>query len=187
MTCHMSIFLILATAAALAAAQPSCSSSLTPSSYPQPSVAAGYSAHLLTVDLSRPRVVVVDDRGQLLISGSEDGIVGLVLSSDGCTVESKKVVVAGDDVGLPCCAWLHRAVLSTRPHRKTIITMAWRCRRMEKRCKSLIAVKLSAAKRRMCEDTLRPPRPPMHGPTLAPTCRSRTVGNWSPVWPPADT
>jgi len=94
-----STMLLLSTA--LCAAQSSCPAA-EPSSSVTLAVASGYSAHQIKADLSRPRSVVVDDRGQLLISGSKEGVVGLALDRDGCSVQRKAVVVAGND---KVCWW----------------------------------------------------------------------------------
>ena len=90
------VYVVVVSTAAACLAQSSCSSSIQPTAYAEPSVADGYTAQLLATGLDRPRSIVVDDRKQLLVSGSQ--ISGLVLDELGCSVQRKKVVVEGDAV-----------------------------------------------------------------------------------------
>jgi glucose/arabinose dehydrogenase len=86
---------IAAALAAVANAQ-SCS---TPS-YPAPSLADGYVAHLVTSDLNDPRGIKFDNNGALLVVESGHGVTALNLDhSNGCiTVKSKATVVADEQL-----------------------------------------------------------------------------------------
>lgn len=75
-----------------------CEKHLVPKTYPELDVADGWEAHLLVNNLDRPRMIVVDDRGQLLISGSREGIMALVLDEEGCKVEQTATIVEGGSV-----------------------------------------------------------------------------------------
>ena len=68
----------------------SCGSALQPS-YPAPSLAAGYKAQLIARNLTKPRGLIVDSDGQLLVVQQQVGITSLRIQDQGeCLTVSKK-------------------------------------------------------------------------------------------------
>ena len=75
----------------------SCSSTLT-ASYPAPSIASGFTARLIANNLTRPRGILFDSVGHLLVVESGYGITSLTLSDGGgaCLGVSKKQDIVKD-------------------------------------------------------------------------------------------
>lgn len=65
----------------------SCSTTLT-ASYPSPSVVEGWEARLVANNLQKPRGILFDSRGQLLVVESGKGISALTLNDHGGTCVS---------------------------------------------------------------------------------------------------
>ena len=88
---HLSLFLVYAVArVASAPDSSSCGSALQPS-YPAPSLAAGYKAQLIAQNLTKPRGLIVDSDGQLLVVQQQVGITSLsIQDQNGCLTVSKK-------------------------------------------------------------------------------------------------
>ncbi|CAZ81334.1 unnamed protein product [Tuber melanosporum] len=63
--------------------------------YPNPSVLNGYTYQLLTNQLTRPRNIVFDTNGNVLVSGDSDGIFVLKTSeaADGCVIYDGKTLL----------------------------------------------------------------------------------------------
>ena len=88
---HLFLCIVYAIAqAASAQASKSCASALQPS-YPAPSLAPGYKAQLIARNLTKPRGLIVDSDGQLLVVQQQVGITSLrIQDQDGCIIVSKK-------------------------------------------------------------------------------------------------
>lgn len=82
-------------------ADPICMTNGPSLTYPSPSIAGGYTYQLLTNQLKRPRNLVFDTNGNLLVSGDPDGIFVLKVreGGDGCVVYGGKTLL-GDTSGL---------------------------------------------------------------------------------------
>ncbi|KAL8719453.1 MAG: hypothetical protein Q9225_003542 [Loekoesia sp. 1 TL-2023] len=98
------LFLHLAYTIAQAASAPSsssCGSALQPK-YPTPSLAPGYQAQLIATNLTKPRGLVVDGNGQLLVVQQGVGITSLTIHQDqggNCLhVSQKRDVVQNADL-----------------------------------------------------------------------------------------
>jgi len=63
--------------------------------YPNPSIAGGYTYQLLTNKLRRPRNLVFDTNGNLLVSGDPDGIFVLKIreGAGGCVIYDGKTLL----------------------------------------------------------------------------------------------
>ncbi len=87
-------FASAATQAASAPASSSCFSALQPN-YPAPSLAPGYKAQLIATNLRKPRGLIVDSDGQLLVVQQGVGITSLRIHDQGgdCLKVSQKVDV----------------------------------------------------------------------------------------------
>ncbi|KAK4219826.1 hypothetical protein QBC37DRAFT_271623 [Rhypophila decipiens] len=77
-------FTIVALLLALGADAQSCSRSMSPS-YPAPVVAEGYAAQLIISGLTKPRSILFDTKGALLVVESGVGITHITLQDDGNT------------------------------------------------------------------------------------------------------
>ena len=75
-------FVAAATPAASTPASSSCASALQPS-YPAPSLAPGYTAQLIAANLTKPRGLVFDSEGHLLVVQQQVGIVSLEIQDKG--------------------------------------------------------------------------------------------------------
>lgn len=78
-----------------------CSSALTPS-YPSPSVAAGYTARIVANKLTKPRDILFDTEGNLLVVQAGKGITSLTFKDDGgpcLSVAQTRDVVLDSGVG----------------------------------------------------------------------------------------
>lgn len=85
----------------LASTQSPCSNSLTPT-YNTPALAAGWQATLIARGLSRPRSIVLDSLGHLLVLQQGVGIVNLQFNDAGGTCLSlvkQTTVISSSDVG----------------------------------------------------------------------------------------
>ncbi|KAL8723414.1 MAG: hypothetical protein Q9181_007285, partial [Wetmoreana brouardii] len=94
------LFLCVAYTVAQAASVPassSCESALKPS-YPAPSLAPGYKAQLIATNLTKPRGLIVDSNGHLLVVQQEVGITSLSIQDQGghCLKVSQKTDVVKD-------------------------------------------------------------------------------------------
>jgi hypothetical protein len=81
-----------------------CTASLT-ASYPTPSVANGFQAKLVANKLTRPRSIIFDTNGHLLVVQAGYGITSLTLKDDGSgcmSVSSKKDVIVDSSVSVSC-------------------------------------------------------------------------------------
>ncbi|KAF2264513.1 soluble quino protein glucose dehydrogenase [Lojkania enalia] len=69
-------------------------------SYPAPSVASGYEARLIAQGLERPRGLLFDDKGNLLVVERGRGISAFNVNGDGScvTLENKKAVVQDEEL-----------------------------------------------------------------------------------------
>ena len=78
-------------------AQTSCSSSISPS-YSPPVVAKGYSARIVVNGLTKPRGLLFDSKGNLLVVEQGKGITALTLHDAGgnCLSVSKRGAVVTD-------------------------------------------------------------------------------------------
>ena len=76
---------------ASALASNSCASALQPS-YPAPSLAPGYTAQLIATNLTKPRGLIFDSQGHLLVVQQQVGITSLVIQDEGdrCLKVSQK-------------------------------------------------------------------------------------------------
>lgn len=83
------------------AAQPSCSTTLSAGSA-TPSVNPDYQYRLVSTDLTKPRGIIFDTAGNLLVVQSGVGVVALQLNGDGAclTASNPATVVDNSDVGL---------------------------------------------------------------------------------------
>lgn len=83
--------LFAARPAASAPASTSCASALQPS-YPAPSLAPGYTAQLIATNLTKPRGLIFDSQGHLLVVQQQVGITSLRIQDDGgrCLKVSQK-------------------------------------------------------------------------------------------------
>ena len=89
---HSLLCVVLAVApAASAPASGSCPSALKPS-YPAPSLAPGYTAQLIATNLTKPRGIIVDSEGHLLVVQQKVGITSLGIQDvgDRCLKVSQK-------------------------------------------------------------------------------------------------
>ena len=75
-------------------------------SYPTPSLASGYEARLVAQNLNKPRGLLFDNKGNLLVVEREKGISAFTVeSTDACvSLKDKKTVV--DDGSVCCCKCL---------------------------------------------------------------------------------
>lgn len=80
-----------ATKAASAPAPSPCASALHPS-YPAPSLAPGYTAQLIATNLTKPRGLIFDSKGHLLVVQQQVGITSLDIQDEGdhCLKVSQK-------------------------------------------------------------------------------------------------
>ena len=77
-----------------ASAQPKCSTTLKNAGYATPSVVAPYQFRLVATNLTRPRGIIFDSAGNLLVVQQRTNIVGLKLQGSGdCLVAAKPQVV----------------------------------------------------------------------------------------------
>ena len=83
-----------ATHAVTVPSQSSCASALRPN-YPAPSLAPGYKAQLIATNLTKPRGLIFDSQGHLLVVEQGAGITGLSVQDQGgdCLKVSQKVDV----------------------------------------------------------------------------------------------
>jgi hypothetical protein len=72
-----------------------CSSTSASTAYAVPSIASGYTFQVLRGNFRRPRHIVFDTLGNLLVSGGPNGIVGLRPREDkhGCIEIQQEIVV----------------------------------------------------------------------------------------------
>ena len=80
---------------------PSCSQ--TPA-YPAPSLAAGFNAQLVATNLTKPRGIMFDTAGRLLVVQSGYGLTSLQLSDGdgGCvSVNTRHDIILDSSVGMP--------------------------------------------------------------------------------------
>lgn len=80
-----------------------CSSTLTPN-YPSPSVAAGFQARLVANKLTKPRGILFDNNGNLLVVQQGKGIVSLTFEDNGgscLNVAQSRDVILDSSVGGP--------------------------------------------------------------------------------------
>ncbi|KAI4186163.1 MAG: hypothetical protein L6R41_003655 [Letrouitia leprolyta] len=88
------------TQAVSAPAASSCPSELHPS-YPAPSLAPGYKAQLVATNLTKPRGLVFDNQGRLLVVEQQAGITSLTFQDEGnhcLTVSQKANVIRNTDL-----------------------------------------------------------------------------------------
>jgi glucose/arabinose dehydrogenase len=101
-------FLIIYVLVAFASAQSGSTacSSISPS-YPSPSLASGWTAQLVATNLTKPRSILFDGEGNLLVVQSGAGIVALALGgNEGCVTEtSRTVVVDSTAVSVTLVEW----------------------------------------------------------------------------------
>lgn len=77
-----------------------CFTSLKPTNFIKPSVASGYEVALVATGLAKPRSIVFDTLGNLLVVQQGVGIVNLVFQDDGGTclsVKSNRKVISNSD------------------------------------------------------------------------------------------
>lgn len=90
-------FMIAALPLALGATSQSCPNSLK-ASYPAPVVADGYNAQLIVSGLTKPRGLLFDSEGALLVVEAGAGITHIVLRDNGTTcLGSNKTIRLVDD------------------------------------------------------------------------------------------
>ncbi|KAF2472298.1 soluble quino protein glucose dehydrogenase [Lindgomyces ingoldianus] len=84
----------------IAALQPRALAQSCPSltaSYPAPSVASGYEARLIAQGLTKPRGIIFDNKGNLLVVERGNGVSAFAVSGTGsCITLSEKKTVVGD-------------------------------------------------------------------------------------------
>lgn len=86
-----------------ALAQSACSSVLLPT-YTPPSVAAGWQAQLITSGLKKPRTILWDSAGGLLVLDSGNGVVRYTFKDSGDTclqVDKQALIIKQDKVSAP--------------------------------------------------------------------------------------
>lgn len=139
------IAVALAASISLAAAQSSCSTTLTPTNSAKPSVASGYDMQLVATGLSKPRGIEFDTAGNLLVveQGSGDLTALTLQNNGGCVVVSgSNTVISGQSVSTCGCLecddtdWYYSSITD------------WLSPVMER------------------QSMLPPPRPSGHGPTI---------------------
>lgn len=94
---------ILAILFAAVAAAKTCEINTLNVSYPAPVVAAGWEYRLVATNLTRPRSILFDKDGGLLVLDSGVGVVRLELQDEGETcvsVKKKTILVENSDVSL---------------------------------------------------------------------------------------
>jgi ABC-type Fe3+ transport system permease subunit len=92
---------VAASLAPVAAQSSTTSCSVLKPSYSAPSVASSYAAAPVATGLFKPRGILFDTSGRLLVVEQNRGIVALTLNNGGGTclsVKEKKTVVASNDV-----------------------------------------------------------------------------------------
>ncbi|KAL8949658.1 MAG: hypothetical protein Q9222_004259 [Ikaeria aurantiellina] len=95
MASFLSLLLLPAWSVSVAAAA-SCSTTLTPTSSVQPSIASGYQMALVATGLTKPRSITFDTAGNLMVVEAGAGVTNLALQDDGetcLTVKSQKTVI----------------------------------------------------------------------------------------------
>lgn len=99
------MFLILLSLISIVAGQDSnsCSINDLKTSYPAPVTADGWAFRLVASDLSRPRSILFDTNGALLVVEQRKGIVHLVFEDQGetcLTVRKQTTILENDEVSL---------------------------------------------------------------------------------------
>lgn len=76
----------------------SCPTVLTPSDYSPPVVGSGYTAQLIVTGLTKPRGLIFDNNGALLVVQSGAGIMHLAFTDNGgtCLFPSKTTTLIDD-------------------------------------------------------------------------------------------
>lgn len=93
-----------------------CSASLT-ASYPAPSLASGYQAQLVANRLRRPRSIIFDSEGNLLVVEAGRGITGLTFqeSGNGClSVSATKAIINDTSVSDVSSHWILLPLLTVK-------------------------------------------------------------------------
>lgn len=91
--------LLLVLGAALVPAQQSCDSNTLEVSYPKPTAADGWSYRLVAQDLRKPRGIVFDSEGGLLVIDQGAGLAHFSLEDNGgtCVSVSKKTALMDNE------------------------------------------------------------------------------------------